>query len=281
LRKITTLIVVFIMFTFLTIIRPANAEWVTLDYGVYWNSACTQEVTEVDWGMCYPNSWKTKTIYLRNEGGCFESFTIQISNPQPSDLFHKNSIRFYWNLLSQAKYETRGEPSGMLQPIAQVNEVLTVRICIFVHPYVSDIYDFGFDINVYSSMACDVTGCPPDYLPDGVVNGRDYSLVGLMFGTQYVPFIKEDINRDGVVNAYDVQAVSFFNMPQYVSGSRYIEEDINQDHYIDTDDLALVSNKFGHSYDEGYIPCDITHDGKVDGREYSMVGLDFGKHLVE
>ncbi len=35
---------------------------------VYWDSACTQNVTQIDWGSLAPGTSKNVTVYVRNEG---------------------------------------------------------------------------------------------------------------------------------------------------------------------------------------------------------------------
>jgi len=265
--------------TFLVVIQPVNAnEQVTIDYGVYWNEACTIPCEDVDWGPCYPNSWTVKTIYIRNEGGCFESYVITVEEPDPPELFTIYGIRFYWNVPTQ-DYELRG--CELENPIQPWDAVKTVTIVIYVHPNIEalNITAFTFNIKLEVSMACDIRGpIPPNYLPDDVVDILDYAWVGKEYGTEYDPWMREDVNRDGKVTMHDgLRIMAFGN--HYVASSYYVEEDLNQDRHVNEIDYMLWQIKHGTEYDEGYLRADLNHDGIIDILDFAAVGADYGKHL--
>ena len=55
-----------------------------VDLGVYSNSACTQPLTSINWGMCYVEENTTVTVYLRNEGSVDSTITVATDNWTPS-----------------------------------------------------------------------------------------------------------------------------------------------------------------------------------------------------
>jgi archaellum component FlaG (FlaF/FlaG flagellin family) len=52
--------------------------------GVYSDQACTQSLTSISWGTCYPSSNATAVIYVKNLGTVNEALTVQAANWSPS-----------------------------------------------------------------------------------------------------------------------------------------------------------------------------------------------------
>lgn len=48
---------------------PVNVVTTTPDIKVYWDSACTDPVTSIDFGNIQQGAWVTKRLYIKNEGG--------------------------------------------------------------------------------------------------------------------------------------------------------------------------------------------------------------------
>jgi len=53
--------------------------------GVYWDQSCTQPVSTFDWGTLEPNSTKSISCYIRNEGNSPLTLSMSTSNWNPSN----------------------------------------------------------------------------------------------------------------------------------------------------------------------------------------------------
>jgi hypothetical protein len=97
--------------------------------GIYWDSACTNQVSSINWGVIDPGSNKTMTVYVRNEGNAVVTLsrTTQNWNPTPS----ANYMTLNWNYAGQT---------------LNVNQVLLVRMTLIVSRTTSGITSFAFDI---------------------------------------------------------------------------------------------------------------------------------------
>lgn len=67
--------------------------------GVYWNSNGTNPVTSFNWGMVDPDSTKTITCYIKNEGNSVLTLSMSTSNWNPSNA--PTYMAFSWNLAGQ------------------------------------------------------------------------------------------------------------------------------------------------------------------------------------
>jgi hypothetical protein len=94
--------------------------------GVYWDSACTQNCTAIDWGLIAPGSSAARTIFVRNEGNVpgTLSLTAQDWNPPSA----ANFLSLSWNF------------SGTIQP----QQVVPIELTLTVSADVSEITDFSF-----------------------------------------------------------------------------------------------------------------------------------------
>jgi hypothetical protein len=52
---------------------------------VYWDSECTQVVSEVDWGFCDPGSTIDKTVYIKNTGNAPLALSMTYSGWSPTE----------------------------------------------------------------------------------------------------------------------------------------------------------------------------------------------------
>jgi len=66
---------------------------------VYWNSDGTNPVTSFNWGMLDPNSTKTQTCYIKNEGNSVLTLSMTTSNWVP--LNAPQYMKLSWNLGGQ------------------------------------------------------------------------------------------------------------------------------------------------------------------------------------
>ncbi len=67
-------------------IHAAGAIYVkTVNCAVYFDSAGTQPVTQINWGSLSPDSAVNQTVYLKNTGNTACNFTISTANFNPSN----------------------------------------------------------------------------------------------------------------------------------------------------------------------------------------------------
>ncbi len=102
--------------------------------GVYWDSACTNAVSSINWGILNPGSSKDETIYIRNEGNTTVTLAMTTSNWNPSNA--SDYITLNWN------YD--GQPF-------EVGEVIQVTLTLSVSSSIEGITSFSFDITLTAS----------------------------------------------------------------------------------------------------------------------------------
>jgi hypothetical protein len=99
--------------------------------GIYWNSACTNQTSSINWGLLEPGSNKTMTVYIRNEGNAAATLSKAAQNWNPSTA--SSYITLNWNYAGQ----TLG-----------ANQVLQLKLTLVVSSTVSGITNFSFDITI-------------------------------------------------------------------------------------------------------------------------------------
>ena len=97
--------------------------------GIYWDSACTNRIEEIDWGTLYPGSVANKDIYIRNEGSQAGTFYMVTRNWNPANTV--NYLHLTWNYSEQ--------------PV-NPNQVIPIKITLKVDSDISNITNFAFDI---------------------------------------------------------------------------------------------------------------------------------------
>lgn len=97
--------------------------------GIYWNSACTNRTSSINWGIFDHGSNKTVTVYVRNEGNSAATLTRATQNWNPSTA--SSYMTLTWNYAGQT---------------LSVNQVLQIRLTLAVSSAVSGITSFSFDI---------------------------------------------------------------------------------------------------------------------------------------
>jgi hypothetical protein len=97
--------------------------------GIYWDSACTNQVSSINWGVIDPGSNKTMTVYVRNEGNAVVTLSRTTQNWNPTT--SANYMTLNWNYAGQT---------------LNVNQVLLVRMTLIVSRTTSGITSFAFDI---------------------------------------------------------------------------------------------------------------------------------------
>jgi len=99
--------------------------------GIYWDSACTNRVTSIDWGLADPGTMQNKTSYIRNEGNANVTLTLQTSNWSPASA--ATYISLGWTYAGQT---------------ILVNQVVQATLRLTIASNVTGITSFNFDIAI-------------------------------------------------------------------------------------------------------------------------------------
>lgn len=99
--------------------------------GIYWDSACTNRTSSINWGLLDPGSNKTMTVYVRNEGNAVVTLSEATQNWNPSSA--SSYLTLNWNYAGQT---------------LSVNQALEVELTLVVSPTVSGITNVTFDITI-------------------------------------------------------------------------------------------------------------------------------------
>jgi len=99
--------------------------------GIYWDYACTNRTSSINWGLLDPGSNKTATVYVRNEGNAVVTLSKATQNWNPSTA--SSYITLNWNYAGQ----TLG-----------VSQVLQIKLTLIVSSTISGITSFSFDITI-------------------------------------------------------------------------------------------------------------------------------------
>jgi len=160
------------------------------DYvGFYWDSACTKEVTSVDWEQLTPGRTATKTLYCRNVytvSLIFLGFGTAGWDPQEASGFISSSC-YYGN--------------AILKPndVIQVNLTLAVSLSIVG----TNITGFSFNYIPNTLYATDL-----DFNGDGRIGSGDLNIILTSFGShpgdpRWDPIA--DIVADSKIDVKDLQ----------------------------------------------------------------------------
>jgi len=99
--------------------------------GIYWDLACTNQTSSINWGLLEPGSNKTMRVFIRNEGNTVATLSKADQNWNPSTA--SSYMTLNWNYTGQT---------------LSVNQVLQVNLMLVVSPTVSGITNFSFDITI-------------------------------------------------------------------------------------------------------------------------------------
>jgi hypothetical protein len=102
--------------------------------GIYWDSACTNMTSSINWGTVDPGSSKLVTLYVRNEGNTPITLSKTETNWTPSNAI--NYITLTWNYANQT---------------LSYNTALQISLKLAVSSVVSGITSFTFDTTITAS----------------------------------------------------------------------------------------------------------------------------------
>jgi hypothetical protein len=103
----------------------------TVGCDVFADSALTQRVTEINWGMCEPGKEYNKSVYIKNTSNVPVNLTLGTENWNPATA--SDYITLYWNYKNQT---------------LAVNEMLPVTFTLAIASNITGITSFNFDITV-------------------------------------------------------------------------------------------------------------------------------------
>lgn len=106
----------------------------TVGVGVYFDTALTNKVSSIDWGVLDLGSNKNGTVYIRNEGNSAVSLTMNTANWNPSTT--SNYMTLTWNYGGQS---------------VNVGAVIQVKLTLSVSASAAGITNFSFDINIVAN----------------------------------------------------------------------------------------------------------------------------------
>ena len=106
----------------------------TVGVGVYFDTALTNKVSSIDWGVLDLGSNKNVTVYIRNEGNSAVSLTMNTANWNPSTT--SNYMTLTWNYGGQS---------------VNVGAVIQVKLILSVSASAAGITNFSFDINIVAN----------------------------------------------------------------------------------------------------------------------------------
>jgi len=166
-----------------TVLNVSGVE-IQENIGVYWDSACMQKVSSIDWGTIIPGQTRTITLYVRNEGNS----TIQLVLATGS--YNASIASNYISL-----------DSGANNCGVRANETVLDMSTLTVSPLTRGISGFGFVLVV--SGGTYVRGDPNG---DGKVDIYDTLVFASVYGTtSYNPryLLAADFDRDELISIYD------------------------------------------------------------------------------
>lgn len=102
-----------------------------INVGVYSNSACTHELTLIEWGTISPGNSETRIIYLKNTGNAQITLSMASANWNPANA--NGPITVTWN---------KGGDT------LDVGQVATATLTLSVAESISGVTNFSFNITI-------------------------------------------------------------------------------------------------------------------------------------
>ena len=99
--------------------------------GIYWDPACTNSTSSINWGLLDQGSNKTVTVYIRNEGNSVVTLSKATGNWNPPAASSYLSLN--WDYAGQS---------------LSVNQVLKTKLTLIVSSTISEITNFSFDVTI-------------------------------------------------------------------------------------------------------------------------------------
>jgi len=113
---------------------PSNGTVSAVNVGVYSDSACTQNLTSINWGTLYPGNTTTRTIYVKNTGTLPVTLTMTTGSWVPTTA--NSVLTLTWN-----------RQSTVLSAGQSIDATLTLSVA----SSTGSLTDFSFNITVTGS----------------------------------------------------------------------------------------------------------------------------------
>jgi hypothetical protein len=101
---------------------------------VYWDSALTNIVTEMPWGVVEPGKEYNRTVYIKNLSNVQANLTLGTENWNPT--VASNYITLYWDYKNQT---------------LAVNQAIKVTFTLAISPSITGIENFSFTVVIICS----------------------------------------------------------------------------------------------------------------------------------
>jgi hypothetical protein len=108
---------------------PSQGTIKAVNLGVYWDNACTNTTTAVNWGMLSPGAASNVTLYVRSEGNTAVKLNLTTQGWNPTNT--SSYMTLTWNREGQ---------------VMNPQTVTTSTLTLSVSPNVSGITNFSFNI---------------------------------------------------------------------------------------------------------------------------------------
>jgi len=99
--------------------------------GVYWDQACINAVSSIDWGIVNPGSNVNKSIYIRNEGNVAAVLSMSVSG---------------WSPVNSSSYLSLGW--NYAGTVLSVNQVISARLTLYISSSITGITNFDFGMTL-------------------------------------------------------------------------------------------------------------------------------------
>ena len=115
--------------TYTTVNNNGTVKSIGVD--VYWDLACTNKTSAIDWGTLESNTSKSVTVYIKNPGTAAAKLSMTTGNWNPTAA--SSQISLSWNCTNY---------------VLQQSQVVGARMTLSVSSAISGISAFSFDITI-------------------------------------------------------------------------------------------------------------------------------------
>jgi uncharacterized repeat protein (TIGR01451 family) len=108
---------------------PSSGTVTAVNVGVYSDSACTQNLTSINWGTLAPGDTATRTVYVKNTGNAPITLNMITTNWNPASA--NGPITITWDVEDW---------------VVGTDNVVTATLTLSVSSSTSDVTDFSIEI---------------------------------------------------------------------------------------------------------------------------------------
>jgi hypothetical protein len=87
--------------------------------GIFWNSACSNKTTNINWGLIQQGKTNTQVVYIRNQGNIPETLAESAYGWNPSNI--TSIVSFSWNYTGATLQPNQAIPVALYLTIANTN----------------------------------------------------------------------------------------------------------------------------------------------------------------